>query len=319
MRDYEKLIILFETQGVDVTNFIQLKKNELLLLGSKEIEDESFLEIVNKQHKLVNPIVGYTNPFFMGLGSKKYSLNLEETQIYNYKDKAIQSIYDILQNEDIIDTQKQDIVYRGFQQLSNEYKTVLENTAKSDLKLINSHARLTEAKERKINNKWIKKYIKWFWLLGTLLAVFNYYFIGNTVVDKQYTIAYNVVFNTLIIFPFIKITYFYYLKRASEREQKEIKVIKKRYENLIQINDENIERFEKDLYMYYSAPEKKFSISYLKKTNLQFKYTRMILNNHLQKSIHQQTKNLVFKFIFYINLIIPISAVLLVLLFFILK
>lgn len=320
MRDYEKLIVLLETQNIDVSNFKKLKKNELLLLGSKEITEEtSFLSLVNEQHKLVNPLVGYSNPFFMNLGSKKYSASLEETQIYHYKDKSIQSIYNIMQNDELIDTQKHDVVYRGFQQLCNEYKFVLENTARSDLEIINSHIKLTEAKEQKFINKSIKKYNNWFWLLGLLMVLFNYYVISKATVEGLYVISYNVVFYILIFFPFLKISYFYYLNNESGREQKEIKVIKKHYENLIQINDKHIEQFEKDLYRYYSNPEKNITINYLKKTNQQFKNVRNYMNKFMKRSLNQKTKKFILKLNAFVNFIAPISALLLVILFFILR
>lgn len=320
MRDYEKLIVLLETQNIDVSNFKKLKKNELLLLGSKEITEEtSFLSLVNEQHKLVNPLVGYSNPFFMNLGSKKYSASLEETQIYHYKDKSIQSIYNIMQNDELIDTQKHDVVYRGFQQLCNEYKFVLENTARSDLEIINSHIKLTEAKEQKFINKSIKKYNNWCWLLSLLMVLFNYYVISKATVEGLYVISYNVVFYILIFFPFLKISYFYYLNNESGREQKEIKVIKKHYENLIQINDKHIEQFEKDLYRYYSNPEKNITINYLKKTNQQFKNVRNYMNKFMKRSLNQKTKKFILKLNAFVNFIAPISALLLIILFFILR
>src|SRR5690554_2358799 len=284
MENYEKLLILLEMKEINISPFVKMKKNELLLSGCKGInKDITYYDLINNYVKYLSKNNAWDNPFFSNLGPKKHPSKIDDIIIHNYKNNTYQKISDILFSDDLIDSQKQDIIYRGFQQLCNEYKNTLNSIVSNDLSVINSYFKTKEMS--KINPNWYKKRNLMLWFCSILLMVFNYFFIrdSNIVENKIYYYLYNVIFNLLVFIPFIKIGIFYYLNTKLNYSQKKLNYLKIEYDIVKDLNDKYIDKLEKDLYFYYSNTSKSISITYLAKTNNKLKKVnkevKKIMNN----------------------------------------
>lgn len=322
MENYEKLLILLEMSNVNISPFIKIKNNNLLLAGSKDIDpDISYSELLKNYNNYINPINGRENPFFTGLGVKKQVTKLEDIVIHNYKNNTYQKISEVLFDEDLIDTQKQDIIYRGFQEICNEYKYTLNSIINNDISIANNYFKFKDIYSKKLSPKWVKKRNLLFWFCSILLLAFNYFFVkdSNVVNNILFYRLNAIIFNLLVIIPFLKIVFFYYLKSKTNYSYKKLSYLKYQYDLILDLNDKNIDRLEKDLYYFYSNTSKSMSISYLEKTNRKLKKlsnnTKKIMTNKFDDYLLKVNQTI----IKIINLVVPLSFVGLIVLYFILK
>src|SRR5690554_3408990 len=212
MDKFSKLMILLEMKGIDISPILKLEKNELLLLGANDIaEDVKYKDLINNYQNYLNPLNGKDNPFYMGLGVKKQASFLGDIIIHNYKTNTFEKIDDILLNDDFIDTTKHDIIYRGYQQICNEYKDTLNNFINHDIASLSRNFKIREIYLGTVEPKRALKGNFRFWFCSVLLLLFNYFFLQRSffIENKFYYLLNNFVFNMFLLFPFVKIIYYY--------------------------------------------------------------------------------------------------------------
>ena len=322
MENFAKIMILLELKGYDISPFIKLKQNELNVSGAKAFaSDVTFRDLVKNENLLINPVNGYDNPFFSGLGVKKQATEIGNINIHNYKTNQNQSINSILMDEDLLDSQKQDIIYRGYQQLSNEYKAVLNDIAERDIAILKGFIKYQKPHSAYLSPKLLKKYNIRFWIGALLLIIFHWFLIKPSYENFPlfYRYLFNIVLDTLLFLPFIKIFSLIYLTSLLNTGQRKITNLKQAYDEIISINDHNIDKLEKDLYYYYSNLTKSRKIKYLEKTNLKLRKLRTKINKSMKKGLSVYLCKITCFTLRFLHIIIQVGFVLLIILYFIIE
>lgn len=319
MDKFSKLMILLEMKGIDISPILKLEKNELLLLGANDIaEDVKYKDLINNYQNYLNPLNGKDNPFYMGLGVKKQASFLGDIIIHNYKTNTFEKIDDILLNDDFIDTTKHDIIYRGYQQICNEYKDTLNNFINHDIASLSRNFKIREIYLGTVEPKRALKGNFRFWFCSVLLLLFNYFFLQRSffIENKFYYLLNNFVFNMFLLFPFVKIIYYYVLHYQSSYYQRKVSYINEKYELLKDFHDKQIDRLEKDLFYYYGNNQKNIAINYLAKTNIKLKKIHKMIRKTITNRFTERLFNIIDYIIKVINILVPLLFVLLVVMYF---
>ncbi|MDF2699851.1 MAG: hypothetical protein K0Q49_1407 [Haloplasmataceae bacterium] len=269
MRDYEKLVLFLEMQNVDVSPFLKLKKNELAIKGDFQIfKKTSFKEVVSE--KQINSEIYKNNTFFMSLGRTKYSKKLSDMMIINHKNGELVSIKEVYDDESLTEQEKHEVVYKGIERANNEYKRFISYlTINNQTVLKDCNKLIEDNKKDNKRNRLVKKNIIFFYFLAVILITSDILLLQNSYLKENrfFVTMYNSFLILLMVIPLLKKIYLkYFSNRISINNQRIIKFFSK-CDVLLNINDKNFSRLEKDLYRFSIDTSKDKSITYLQKSN----------------------------------------------------
>ncbi|ERJ11978.1 hypothetical protein [Haloplasma contractile] len=297
MKKYEKLILLLEQEGVDVSPFVNIKKNEIASEGCVDVLSlTNYHDIIDNKQRLHDSSLKQSNPFFLAL--KKETRPKYVGDMKMRLDDSLITFEDVFNDESKTETDKHTIAYKGFQQLSNEYRVFVREIVNNEMHSVKQFKKVHKNVLVQDLRESVKKHIKLFWFLDVLLILLNFIFIKGTHLEgyRFFSIFYNIILNLLLIAPFFKLWYHQVLLNKLVSEDKDFGKLKEQCNELIDLNDQLISRLENDLYAYSNNSSKKKRIRYLGKSKrkmmwIRFNVKRILKHQNRKKTIMYNVMN----------------------------